>query len=484
MTIEYLSLWRTTTPLVLHRHNHLSDDLIAFLTQRTVARTTCERNLLDEILRSAVGRADPLLAFAAYIQQRGNTNDLSMSWVLAAALLKSRLAPLVLAQVLAERARAIIGQSVDPSTHRQASHRSSPIERREARRTIRLAHAWSEEITISFLSQPALWQEAFGHLRQAVVGSAIATEKTRRPHNSANAASSPSLIVVSEIGEPDCEGGAEMVASYGSLTSPLPLKSGRIAADLIEAALSAEFPNMGDVIHRISGDLRLRARSGIPWDRFRPLLLVGPPGTGKTRFAKRLARPLDIGYGEVSAAGSSDNRALQGTARGFRYGQPCLPLLTMKQSQCANPLILVDEIDKAGGSDRAGDIRQTLLTMLEPQSARTFFDEALLATADLSQISWILTANSLSEMSAPLLSRVGIVDVPLPGPQDLDNLLDGILNDIAKELSVTAMDLPPLDPLAIAALRRRFAGGIDIRRLRRAIDAVLRGPTEAARLLH
>jgi ATP-dependent Lon protease len=211
----------------------------------------------------------------------------------------------------------------------------------------------------------------------------------------------------------------------------------------------------------------------VPWVRLRPFLLVGPPGCGKTRFAKRIAGLTGVGYGEVNAAGISDNRALHGTARGWRGAQPCLPLLVMRQSRCANPLIIVDDLDKAGGSSRGGDIRQTLLAMIEPTTSRNFFDEALLAPSDLSQVSWVMTGNSLDGISAPLLSRLGVVHVQLPGPEMLERFVAGIVRDIADELAVGPDDLPPVHAGAMEALRDRFRTGIDIRRLRRTIESIV-----------
>lgn len=132
-------------------------------------------------------------------------------------------------------------------------------------------------------------------------------------------------------------------------------------------------------------------------------------------------------YEEAKPAGSSGDRMLRGTARGYRGAQPALPLLVMLQSGCANPLIVVDEIEKAGGSERHGDIRQTLLAMLERETAAGFFDECLLAACDLSQVIWICTANEISGLSGPLLYRLRVVRCPRPKPEAFNGLLNQTL---------------------------------------------------------
>jgi hypothetical protein len=111
--------------------------------------------------------------------------------------------------------------------------------------------------------------------------------------------------------------------------------------------------------------------------------------------------------------------------------------------------------------------------MLEIETARAWFDEALLAPADLSGVSWLLTANDLAPLSAPLLSRVAVVRAPAPGPASFDPLLAGILRSIAEELGVDVAALPPLVPEARDRLRRDFIERPDLRRIRRAVESAL-----------
>ncbi len=102
-----------------------------------------------------------------------------------------------------------------------------------------------------------------------------------------------------------------------------------------------------------------------------------------------------------------------------------------------------------------------------------WFDEALLAPADLSAVSWILAANDVTPLSAPLLSRVAIVRVPPPGPEMLDVLLENLLGIIAEELGVPVDALPPLAPAARVRLRQAFAERPDLRRIKRAVEGAL-----------
>lgn len=139
----------------------------------------------------------------------------------------------------------------------------------------------------------------------------------------------------------------------------------------------------------------------------------------------------------------------------------------------ANPLIIVDEIDKAGGSDRNGDIRRTLLGMLEPETARRWFDECLQAHCDLSGVSLVLTANTLDPISRPLLSRVAIAWVGLPGPDAIEGILEGMRADIAAELGIDPRVLPEIDIAARRALADAFGHGRSLRVVKAALVRAL-----------
>jgi hypothetical protein len=136
--------------------------------------------------------------------------------------------------------------------------------------------------------------------------------------------------------------------------------------------------------------------------------------------------------------------------------------------------MLVDEIDKAGGSERSGDIRQTLLPMLEPETARAWFDEALLTPADLSQISWIMTANDAARLSSPLLSRVALMPAPPPSPDMFDALLAGLLRSVADDLGVAMRKLPRLTSGARELLQQTFRERPDLRLIKRARSCAVR----------
>lgn len=109
---------------------------------------------------------------------------------------------------------------------------------------------------------------------------------------------------------------------------------------------------------------------------------------------------------------------------------PCFPALTKAQRRTANPIAVIEEIDKANA--RHGDPVAALMTMIEPGTARQFWDRCLLAPLDVSQINWIFTANSLEGLSPPFLSRLDIMRVEGPAHEHfLILLVNFLLDEIA-----------------------------------------------------
>jgi hypothetical protein len=235
----------------------------------------------------------------------------------------------------------------------------------------------------------------------------------------------------------------------------------------VRSKLLFEFPYAIDVI-----DFALADLVGRTTVRLRPLLLVGDTGGGKTRFARRLGEVLGL-YVWREDASHADGAVFGGTARRWYSAEPCHPFLAVAQGKIANPLVLIDECDKAATRSDYGRLWDCLLGFLEPETCARYPDPALQTNLDLSQVSFVATANSLDPLPGPMRDRFRVIKFPKPSADDLDALLPAVLEGLARERGLDESWVPPLDGAEHAAAAQLWRGG-SVRRLRRIVEAILR----------
>ncbi|MCJ2134224.1 AAA family ATPase [Methylobacterium sp. J-026] len=247
---------------------------------------------------------------------------------------------------------------------------------------------------------------------------------------------------------------------------PLVMPPDDLAA--VRAELLAEFPHCARIIDRLLRPLAMQDSIRLPH-----VLLWGPPGGGKTRFARRLGEVLHLQPAVYSMAAAMDAMTILGTARGWATANFSAPVRDLIRTKIANPVLIVDEADKMSTSRHNGNAADALVNMLGSETSERYRDIYLTADVNISRVQWILTANGLATVPRALLDRCLVLRVDEPGPEHLRTLATSILEDVKADRGLDDVWAPPFDGVEWAALEENWSQGGSLRALRRLIEVVL-----------
>jgi len=196
--------------------------------------------------------------------------------------------------------------------------------------------------------------------------------------------------------------------------------------------VAQEQPNFKAVTDQIVNTLYAQCLSGMA-ATIPPMLLYGAPGVGKTRYFKRIAKALGLPFCDIPLAGSPDAFKITGLSRYWGTAGPGMVARTFADSPAANPIFLLDEIDKVKASDN-GDPLSRVLLLLEKESAETFMDDFIMVPMNVSYASFMATANSIEHLPSPLLSRFICIEIPALDLAGRETMVETVYREMRDDL--------------------------------------------------
>jgi SpoVK/Ycf46/Vps4 family AAA+-type ATPase len=258
---------------------------------------------------------------------------------------------------------------------------------------------------------------------------------------------------------------ARLKEMYGIAEKKKMLKVLPAVIDKIKV-LRYEQPNLSEIADIVISHLHGQCILGRP-AKLPPILMVGAPGTGKTRFMRKIAEAINLPFCDISLAGISDSIKITGLSKFWGTADAGLIASTIAESSVGNPIFLFDEIDKAGHSEK-GNPLDTLLLLLEEETSCRFKDEFIGVPMNVSFSSVLATANSIDDLPPPLLSRFIVVNVPELDMEGRITMVRSVYDELLKHKGYDdVLETDIADDVAHCFAKSPYHG----RELKRAIEA-------------
>ena len=202
------------------------------------------------------------------------------------------------------------------------------------------------------------------------------------------------------------------------------------------------------------------------------ICLVGPPGVGKTSLVASIAKAINKKFSKISVNGIKDEAEILGHRKTYVGASMGRIMSAIKKSQSSNPLILIDEIDKMG--DTRFDATTTLLNVLDNEQNKYFSDNYIEEEYDLSNVMFMLTANNLEDISAPLKDRLEIIEISsYTEYEKLDIAKNHLIPSIINDCNLDSNFIDISDEIILKVIRN-YTKEAGVRELKRQLEKIIR----------